>query len=194
MPPKASEMLLFWGKNDAKHANPIHIFLEHNVYLEKTHLFLLLLLYCWDIGTEVWLTLDYFCALVFKTLGLCLANSFSFLPDFFFPPQLEFLIEENKWCLKLPIRNFILRLSTGSRPYFCLSTLFFLSVGKLALNLRWELAVGVFHWILLFEQMHKKMYLWERHLLQQVKCCLGHLHLLCRGCAWDAPLLLISGS
>lgn len=75
---------------------------------------------------------------------------------FFFPPQLEFLIEENKWCLKLPIRNFILRLSTGSRPYFCLSTLFFLSVGKLALNLRWELAVGVFHWILLFEQMHKK--------------------------------------
>lgn len=83
----------------------VHFFLEHNVYLEKTLsnfpfvATLMLTHRHWSLT----FILDYFCVFIFKTLGLYLANSLFF--QSLLSPQLEFLIEENKWCLKLPIRN-----------------------------------------------------------------------------------------
>lgn len=79
--------------------------------------FLLLTLLLTHEGTEVQLILVYFCVLIFKTLGLYFANSF-LPPKSFLSPQLEFLVEENKWCHQLQTRNILLKLSTEERSYF----------------------------------------------------------------------------
>lgn len=110
--------------------------------------FLLLFLQCWRIGSEVRLISDYFCAFVFKTLGLYLANSLSLTSLFplncFLSPQLEFLIEET-WHFKLLISPLLKLFIEGRYSFFFLEFLIFLLwVRKLALTFRPELKLDIF--------------------------------------------------